>query len=111
LSLSLAARYASAMIIQRTWNTGEAGGTAPALWDIADNEVDAETVIDARFGYRFDTANGGVDLYFNVNDLFDSKPEDFFTAAYSSNVAAGTGLNVTGENRGRRFTLGARMSF
>jgi iron complex outermembrane receptor protein len=111
LSLSLAARYASAMIIQRTWNTGEAGGTAPALWDIADNEVDAETVLDARFGYRFDTANGGLDLYFNVNDLFDSKPEDFFTAAYSSNVAAGTGLNVTGENRGRRYTLGVRMSF
>ncbi len=111
LSLSLAARYASSMIIQRTWNTGEAGGAAPALWDVADNEVDAETVIDARFSYRFDTANGGVDLYFNVNDLFDSQPEDFFTAVFSSNVAAGTGLNVTGENRGRRFTLGARLSF
>jgi iron complex outermembrane receptor protein len=111
LSLSLAARYASAMIIQRTWNTGETGGTAPALWDIADNEVDAETVLDARLGYRFETANGGLDLYFNVNDLLDSEPEDFFTAAYSSNVAAGTGLNVTGENRGRRYTLGVRMSF
>ena len=111
LSLSLAARYASSMIIQRTWNTGEAGGAAPALWDIADNEIDAETVLDARFGYRFDTANGGLDLYFNVNDLLDSEPEDFFTAAYSSNVAAGTGLNVTGENRGRRYTLGVRMSF
>ena len=55
----------------------------------------AETVVDARFGYRFDTANGGMDLYFNVNDLFDTEPEDFFTGVYSSNVAAGTGLNVT----------------
>ena len=109
--MSLAARYASAMTINRTWNTGVTGGAAPALWDIADNEVDAETVLDARFGYRFDTANGGVDLYFNVNDLLDSEPEDFFTNAYSSNVAAGTGLNVTGENRGRRYTLGVRMSF
>jgi outer membrane receptor protein involved in Fe transport len=111
LSLALTARYTSSMIIQRTWNTGETGGAAPALWDIADNEVGSETVLDARFGYRFDTANGGVDLYFNVNDLLDSKPEDFFTAAFSSNTTAGTGLNVTGENRGRRYTLGARMSF
>jgi outer membrane receptor protein involved in Fe transport len=111
LSLSLAARYASAMIIQRTWNTGVTGGAAPALWDIADNEADAETVVDARFGYRFDTASGGMDLYFNVNDLFDTEPEDFFGALYSSNVAAGTGLNVTGENRGRRYTLGVRLAF
>jgi outer membrane receptor protein involved in Fe transport len=111
LSFSLAARYASSMIIQRTWNTGETGGAAPALWDVADNETDAETVLDARFDYQFETANGSLDLYFNVNDLLDSEPENFFTAAYSSNVAAGTGLNVTGENRGRRFTLGVRMAF
>jgi len=111
LSLSLAARYASSMIIQRTWNTGVAGGASPALWDVADNETDAETVLDARVDYRFETRGGSVDLYFNVNDLLDTEPEDFLTAAFSSNVAAGTGLGVTGENRGRRFTLGARMAF
>ena len=60
---------------------------------------------------RFDTANGGVDLFFNINDLFDTEPEDFLTAPFSSNVAAGTGLGVTGENRGRRYTLGVRMAF
>ncbi len=111
LSLSLSARYASSMVIQRTWNTGVAGGAAPALWDVADNETDAETVLDARFDYRFDTGNGSMNLFFNINDLLDSEPEDFFTAVYSSNVAAGTGLNVTGENRGRRYTLGVRMAF
>ncbi len=111
LSLSLAARYASSMIINRNWNTGVTGGPNPALWDVADNETDAETVIDARFGYRFDTRNGGVDLYFNVNDLFDTEPEDFFGGVFSSNVAAGTGLNATGENRGRRYTLGVRLAF
>ena len=111
LSLSLVARYASSMIIQRTWNTGAAGGPSPALWDVADNETDAETVLDARFDYRFETANGNVDLFFNINDLLDTEPEGFYTGGYSSNVAAGTGLNVTGENRGRRYALGVRMSF
>jgi len=111
LSLSLAARYASSMIIQRTWNTGAPGGAAPALWDITDNETDAETILDARFDYRFETGNGNVDLYFNINDLLDTEPEDFLTVAFSSNVAAGTGLGVTGENRGRRYTLGASMNF
>ena len=73
--------------------------------------TDAETVLDARFDYRFDTGNGSLNLFFNINDLLDTEPEDFFTAVYSSNVAAGTGLNVTGENRGRRYTLGLRMAF
>jgi outer membrane receptor protein involved in Fe transport len=112
MSLSLTARYASSMIIQRTWNTGQAGGAAaPALWDVADNETDAETVLDARFDYRFETAGGNVDLFFNINDLLDSKPEDFLTALFSSNAQSGTGLGVTGENRGRRYTLGVRMAF
>jgi len=111
LSLSLAARYASSMIIQRTWNTGVTGGAAPALWDVTDNETDAETVLDARFDYRFETASGAVDLFFNVNDLLDSEPEDFLTAAFSSNASSGTGLGATGENRGRRYTLGVRMAF
>jgi iron complex outermembrane receptor protein len=111
LSLALTARYASSMIIQQTWNTGVTGGAAPALWDISDNTADAETVFDARVNYRFDTANGDLNLYFNVNDLFDTDPEEFFTAAFSSNQVAGTGLGVTGENRGRRFTLGVRMAF
>jgi hypothetical protein len=43
--------------------------------------------------------------------LLDTEPEDFLTAAFSSNVSSGTGLGVTGENRGRRYTLGARMAF
>ncbi|HXS79673.1 MAG TPA: TonB-dependent receptor [Gammaproteobacteria bacterium] len=111
MSLSLVARYASSMIIQRTWNTGVTGGAAPALWDIEDNETDAETVLDARFDYRFETAGGNVDLFFNVNDLLDSKPENFLTAPFSSNAQAGTGLGVTGENRGRRYSLGVRMAF
>jgi hypothetical protein len=105
LSLSMTARYTSSMIIQRTWNNGP---PAP-VWDVANNETDPEYLVDARFDYRFDTASGEIGIYFNVNNLFDEDPQDFFTAPFSSNFSAGTGLGVYGENRGRRYTIGARM--
>ena len=107
LSLSMTARYTSSMIIQRTWNNGP---PAP-VWDVADNEADPEYLVDARFDYRFDTASGEIGIYFNVNNLFDEDPQDFFTAPFSTNFSAGTGLGVYGENRGRRYTIGARMDF
>jgi outer membrane receptor protein involved in Fe transport len=107
LALSLTARYTGSMIIQRTWNNGP---PAP-VWDVADNETEPEYLLDARFDYRFDTASGEIGIYFNVNNLLDEDPQDFFTAAFSSNFSAGTGLGVYGENRGRRYTVGARMDF
>jgi len=107
LSLSLSARYTSSMIINRSWNNGP---PAP-VWDVADNETDPETLVDARFGYRIETASGSLNLFLNVNNLFDSAPEEFFTAPFSSNFSAGTGLGVTGENRGRMYTVGVRMDF
>ena len=107
LSLSMTTRYTSSMIIQRTWNNGP---PAP-VWDVANNETDAEYVVDARFDYRFDTSSGEIGIYFNVNNLFDEDPQDFFTAAFSSNFSSGTGLGTYGEQRGRRYTIGARMDF
>jgi outer membrane receptor protein involved in Fe transport len=107
LALSMTARYTSSMIVQRTWNNGP---PAP-VWDVANNTVDAEYLVDARFDYRFDTASGEIGIYFNVNNLFDEDPQDFFAAAYSTNFSAGTGLGAYGEQRGRRYTIGARMDF
>jgi len=105
LALSMTARYTGSMIVQRTWNNGP---PAP-VWDVADNEVQAEYIVDARFDYRFDTSNGEIGVYFNINNLFDEDPQDFFTAAFSTNFSAGTGLGYYGESRGRRYTIGARM--
>ena len=107
IALSMTARYTSSMIIQRTWNNGP---PAP-VWDVANNETDPEYLVDARFDYRFDTASGEIGIYFNVNNLFDEDPQDFFTGAFSSNFSAGTGLGTYGEQRGRRYTVGARMDF
>ena len=35
-------------------------------------------MLDARFDYKFDTSNGSLNLYFNINDLLDSEPEEFY---------------------------------
>ena len=79
-------------------------------WDVLDNEIAAENVVDARFGYRFDTGSGAVNLFVNLNNLLDEEPEENL-AVYSSNFSTGTGLGVTGENRGRRASVGVNMDF
>jgi hypothetical protein len=108
LSLSLTTRYTDAMAINLNWNFS---GTS-TRWDVYDNEVSSEVVTDARVNYTFDTANGRLGLFLNVNNLFGRDPEEFLNAAFSSNFSTGTGLGVTGEgDRGRRFTVGVRLDF
>jgi iron complex outermembrane recepter protein len=107
LSLGLSVRYTDSMIQNRNWNF--LGNST--RWDVADNEIASETLVDARFNYRFETGNGNLGLFFNVNNLFDKGPEEFL-GIFSSNFSTGTGLGVTGEgDRGRRYTLGVRMDF
>jgi iron complex outermembrane recepter protein len=105
LSLAVSVRYTDSMLINPNWNFN---GTS-SRWDVFDNEVKAETVVDARFGYRFERP--GLNLFFNVNNLFNTGPEEFLAAPFSSNFSTGTGLGMTGETRGRRYTAGVRMEF
>ena len=107
LSLGLSVRYTDSMLMNRNWNFNGLS----TRWDVADNEVASETVVDARFNYRFQMGNGDLSLNFNVNNLFDTDPEEFYFGAFSSNFSTGTGLNWTGEDRGRRYTVGLTMDF
>ena len=108
MSLALSARYTAPMIINPNWNFM---GTS-TTWNVADNEIAAETVVDARYSRRFETGNGDLSLFFNVNNLFDEGPEEYLgIAPFSSVFSTGTGLGVTGETRGRRYTIGVRMEF
>jgi outer membrane receptor protein involved in Fe transport len=77
---------------------------------VLDNEIAAENVVDARFSYRLDTGSGTVNLFVNLNNVFDEDPEENLTI-YSSNFSTGTGIGVTGENRGRRASVGVSMNF
>jgi hypothetical protein len=104
---TLAVRYTDAQLINANWNLN---GTS-TVWNVLDNEVASETIVDARFNYRFETSNGSLNLFANINNLTDTGPEEYLIGAFSSNFSAGTGLGVTGENRGRRYSIGVNMDF
>jgi outer membrane receptor protein involved in Fe transport len=106
LGLSLSVRYTDSMLYNRAWNFN---GTS-TRWDVADNEIASETIVDARFNYRFETGGGVLNLFLNVNNLFDIDAEEALNI-YSSNFSTGTGLGVYGESRGRRLSVGVNMDF
>jgi iron complex outermembrane recepter protein len=106
MTVSLSYRYADSQLANQNWNFN---GTS-TRWDVLDNEIAAENVVDARFSYRFDTRGGAVNLFVNLNNVFDEDPEENLTV-YSSNFSTGTGLGVTGETRGRRASVGVSMNF
>jgi hypothetical protein len=106
MSVSLSWRYADAQLANQNWNFN---GTS-TRWDVLDNEIAAENVVDARFNYRFETGGGTLNLFVNLNNLLDEQPEENLTV-YSSNFSSGTGLGVTGENRGRRASVGVNVDF
>jgi outer membrane receptor protein involved in Fe transport len=104
--MTLSINYADSMLYNRNWNFH---GTS-TRWDVADNEISSETIVDARFNYRFETGGGVLNLFLNVNNLFDTDAEEALTV-FSSNFSYGTGLGVMGENRGRRLSVGVNMDF
>jgi outer membrane receptor protein involved in Fe transport len=106
LSAFLSVRYTDSMLYNRAWNFN--GNSV--RWDVADNEIASETIVDARFNYRFEMGGGNLDLFLNVNNLFDTDPEEALNV-YSSNFSTGTGLGIYGESRGRRLSVGVNMDF
>ena len=106
MSFNLSWRWTQDQLANANWNFN---GTS-TRWDVADNEIAAENVVDARFGYRFDTGSGAVNLTLNLNNLLDERPEENL-GVFSTNFSSGTGLGNTGETRGRRFSIGVNMNF
>jgi outer membrane receptor protein involved in Fe transport len=78
--------------------------------DIDDNTVDSAFYTNLRLGYDFDTRGGGVEIFANIENLFDEDPPiatndlSFFSGAAHTNIRLFDRL-------GRRYTLGARFQF
>jgi outer membrane receptor protein involved in Fe transport len=105
-------RYTSETLIYRNWNYS---GTS-TRWDVYDNTVDPEILTDAQVNYGFDLYGVNLNLYLNVNNLFDNTPQPYLAgnAGGGDNASlwgSGPGLGVTGDLRGRRFVVGVRYEF
>ncbi len=107
LSLSLVGRYQEGTLLNLNWNHNGSS----TRWDVFDNYIGSTTTYDARVGYNFEVAGTTVNVFANVNNLFDKQPQESLLAAYSAFLSAGTGLGVTGDLRGRRYVVGASFNF
>jgi hypothetical protein len=111
LSIALQARFTEATVQDINRNIFQASFNGGAVrYDVADNTVDASTLVDANFAYNFDMSGGNNPrLYFNVNNLLDEDPQEFFATLGALNAAVGNGF--VGDLRGRRYALGLDFDF
>jgi outer membrane receptor protein involved in Fe transport len=107
LSVNLTARYTDDQLINPAWNFN---GTS-TRWDVADNTVDSNVLVDTSIRYRFGMGDGNMSVFGTINNLFDEDPEEFLALPFSSNFNTGTGLGVTGDQRGRRYVVGVSVDF
>jgi outer membrane receptor protein involved in Fe transport len=112
LGFSFQARYTGKTLIYRNWNYS---GTS-TRWDVYDNTLDAEILTDAQVNYGFDLHGVNLNLYLNVNNVFDKAPQPNLAGNglggdNNSIWGGGPGLGVTGDLRGRRFVVGLRYEF
>jgi outer membrane receptor protein involved in Fe transport len=107
LSVSLVGRYTDGQMLSQNWNFN---GTS-TRWDVFNNAIGSTTLWDARVGYNFEVAGSNVNVFANVNNLFDKEPQETLFGAFSAVFSSGTGLNRTGDLRGRRFVVGASFDF
>ena len=107
LSVNLTARYTDEQLINPAWNFN---GTS-TRWDVADNTVESEVLVDTSVRYRFGMGDGNMSVFGTINNLFDEDPQEFLNLPFSSNFSTGTGLGVTGDRRGRRYVVGVSVDF
>ena len=107
LSVNLSARYTDDQLINPAWNFN---GTS-TRWDVADNTVESDVLVDASVRYRFGMGDANISVFGTVNNLFDADPQEYLAAVFSSNFNTGTGLGVTGDQRGRRYVVGVAVDF
>jgi outer membrane receptor protein involved in Fe transport len=112
LVFSFTNRYTDKTQIIRNWNYK---GTS-TRWDAYDNTVESEIITDAQVSYRFDLDRGNLNLFFNMNNVFDRDPQPYLAGnagATDNNsfYGQGPGLGVTGDLRGRRFVIGLKFEF
>ncbi len=103
--LNLSARFISDGVINKTYNRPN---RRP---EVADNTIGSVTYFNLQTGYSWDVSGGKLELYGNVQNLFDRDPPMIPSLFDSSLGQAGNGGTNSGlyDLLGRRFTIGVKF--
>jgi len=109
LRLTLTARYTDELLLNRNWNYN---GTS-TRWDVLDNTIDAQIILNARANYTFEVFGGYLDLYGVVNNVLGKWPEQLDAGEYWAGFGGdpGFGTAVNQDRRGRRYTFGVNFEY
>jgi len=103
-NLSLTQRYISSGIYNKRYNQP---GARP---DVADNTVPSVIYVNLSAGYTWDVGGGRLELFGNVQNLFDKDPPLTPTVFDASLAQTGNQVNAgLFDLLGRRFTVGVRF--
>jgi iron complex outermembrane recepter protein len=80
-------------------------GNKAIIYDVADNKIGTSLYWDTRIGYTIPTGDGKLELYANVNNVFDKDPPIVRGEAIA--FQTGGGYDVIG----RFFTVGLSLRF
>ncbi len=105
--LMMQGRYTNDQMMNQNWNHHGAS----TRYDVYDNVYDAEILVNSRVSYRWDMDKGNLNLYFNINNLFDKAPQRYLGGAFTSWFGGQTGLGVAGDLRGRRYVVGLTYEY
>ena len=103
-NLSLTERYIGSGIYNKRYNMP---GARP---DVADNTVPSVIYVNLSAGYSWDVGGGSLELFGNVQNLFDKDPPITPTVFDASLAQVGNQVNAgLFDLLGRRFTIGVRF--
>ncbi len=103
-SWNMNGRYLSGGATTLTWNQPNAT-TGAITWNVADNHTGGSVYWDTRVAYRLDVGGGEMELFANVQNLFDRDPPLVLTQ--------GIGTQTSGnyDQIGRRYVAGVNLKF
>jgi outer membrane receptor protein involved in Fe transport len=105
--LYMQVRYRDDVLMDRNRNFNGSS----TQWDVYDNVLDAEILVDARVNYMFNIAGGNLNLFATINNLLDKDPEERLYYVASSFFFNTTTNGVFGDLRGRRYVVGVRYEY
>ncbi len=103
-SWNMNGRYIGGGVTTPTWNQPNAT-TGAIKWDVADNHIGGSVFWDTRVAWRMSVAAGELELFANVQNLFNRDPPLVLTQGIGTQTAGNY------DQIGRRYVAGVNLKF